>query len=877
MTGNELRSHELSTVSEGLSDGLLEPQISGCDLNSKLQREADLLRDGLSTGFKERVEEAKEHPVVTSLEVAGSFAIGSSLAWMTKAGGKWGAAAKLAGGAFGVMMASDVLKRGTHTVNAMTETWNSELNMVHNKQVVAHYAGSALFDYPVMLGSGLAGAGAVHMAPRFAEIIKTREVGPTPGTLPLEMSLGDLGRLGAKERAVSTIDPLVDIRVTLTKPTQKTIQLGELSDVLEARRLAVHPDVAPIRGAMIETLGKIDKIHPEIASTRQKLTATEKHLTNELAARTEQRAVEVAEQHIESLRGDEAILAELRVAENRLHVELRKKPEGSTEPVRDPEVVREELSGIRQEIAATRARLDSLPQAELRLRQARETLAARTAAIEAGTDASVNQLTAQVEQLSQQLAGQESSLLTLTSELTALDGVFKTKAAEVTPRLDSDTMPGPLTDLLKPAAKVGLRETSAGTPNPGPAEVPSVKPSGKPEVVDRSQRAASKPEPKLESPQQERQSGKPERSVEQATERPAPTGERQVAEALQQAEKAVDYFARTKGRHTTAIKGITDYINRACEWFENDKAATARAGEILANVEKMLGKVENWQRAASWIPKGPDRAALMSKNGMSADRMAAFDTWAETMRSNYVAKPNQMAEMTLLDIQAHLQKRVQVESVKWYLKQAPDIAAKTSPIVQKGFDMMRAQEYPDKSPIHPDADLIVFERRTVRGVSGEPVEVVLPFARQDQYIQRFDARHIIKGMDKQQVMQQEGPGALAPEELYGFRLDHDPFRLVEAKQQVGFAILRPGSHGKHIAHMEFVPELPAELIPPGLRADVPGGPAGTNTGSLYTMLRKLTGKASGPSKSGADALRSSATRPSQTGLPSLEILQPRTP
>ncbi len=924
MTVNELRGQEITAVKDNLLDSQISSAMSSDNsVTAKFQREAELLRDGLSSGFNARVEHAQENIAATTLEVAGSFAIGSTLAWMAKAGGRWGTAAKVVGGAFTVLMVGDVGRRAAPTWGAVADTWNSEVNLAHNKEVVGHYAGSALFDYPVMLGSGMAGAGAVHFGPKVAEMFKTmREPGTLSSSshLSLEMSLGETARLGAKEKGkLADLDPLMDVRARLEKPNQKTMQLGDLADVMTAKRLAAHPEVAPLRGSMLETLGKIDTLKPEIATNRSNLTAAERQVADVKGLKAETRAVEAAQRNVEALQTEQARLQELRADEARLQTELRAKgEEGST--ARDPEVVRQELSDVRQDIRGCQARIETVPAAQARVVEAQTALQKRQRAIEAGTDGELTAFEKKVNNLRDNLAKQEGQLADLSTELRRLDGQFTLKAVEVTPTLDQTAIPKSVPDLVRAKPGDAIRQPKLERPatevvppaKPAdalkPVEIPPAKPLQqapdaikaaleKPEfnpAKPNGGRVEAKPSPELNRPQVndrpqgqrqperqperqpdrpgDRNRNEPERQPERFGERP-PVGEREVNRALQDAQRAVDDFHRTGARHTTALKGVAEYLNKATEWFGNDSAATGRSREILANVEGMLGKVKNWERGASWVPKhGPERAQLMSRNGMTAEQMAKFDNWADSVRGNYQPKPNQMAEMTLADIQLHLENRVRVESVKWYLKQAPDTAASTSPIVEKGFDMVREGRYPDGSPIHPDADLIVFEQRTIKGQDGNPMDVIVPYGKDGQHIQRFDAVHIVNGMRKQNLIKTEGPAALTPDELYGFRLDHDPSRLTGARQQVGFAILRPGGHGKNIAYMEFKPGVDTTLLPKQLRADVPGGAPGTNTGSLYNMLRGLS---SGPQRRSGVALGVNDARPpadpNLDGLPNLEI------
>lgn len=943
MSVNELRTQEVSRVKDGLLDSSISTVSSGESVTAKLQREAELLRDGLSTGFQARVEHAKEHAVATTLEVAGSFGLGAGLAAMSKAGGRWGTAAKVVGGAFTVMLAGDVSRRAIPTFGAMSDTWDSDLNMTQNKQIVGHYAGGALFDYPVMLASGMAGAGAVHFAPRMTEFLRTKEA-TLSSPLGMEMSLGEAARLGAKEKTTTaTADPLADIRASLELPSQKVFGLGELAKVMEARRLASHAEVAPVRGSMIEALGKVDQLKPELNANRTALQGAEKQLADVKGLKAEKKAVEQAERSLNALDSETARLGELKGQETQLQAALRKKGE---EAPTDPAAVREELGLVRQDIRAAQDRLAGRPTAEAKVAEAKAAMEARQKQIEAGTDPEVTALNDRIASLRDAVSQGEAKLGELTAELNRLNTDFVAKQDAVRPNLDESVMPGPVQELVKvkpEAAKPKVEPKPAAENAASPTATGDVTPTAKPGQLgapaqtaettlanmlathrkdagsgahsmdawraDLGKRVGAEAGPKLVAdtpkvsatteapaarraevnppaesqghrPQQSRpenrapQNDRSARPRERVEQRPVEVvGEREVTRALQDARRAVDDFAATGKRHTTALKGITEYIDKSFQWFGNDAAAMAKSGEVLGNVNAMLAKVKNWERGASWIPKqGPERATLMQRNGMSADQMAKFDAWYETVRDNYQPKGNQQTESVLADIHAHLEQRVMVESVKWYLKQAPDTVAAVSPIVNKGFQMIRDGQYPNGRPIHDGADIIVFEKRTVQGPEG-PMEVILPFAKDGQHIQRFDAANIVNGMAKQEVMASEGPSAFPNDVLRGFRIDHDPIRLAASREQVGFAILRPGGHGKNIAYMEFAPNVDAALIPKQLRADS-AAQSGTNTGSIYNMLRQMTGnqRQSRPANNAGGSFRPQQ-RPSggQSELPSLEI------
>lgn len=126
-------------------------------IGDKLQRESELLRDGLSTGALHRLNEMYENPGSTALTVGGCALLGAGLNFASRAGGRWGTVAKVATYGFGAALGVDVLRRGIPTIGAIADTWNSPTNLDASKGTIAGMAGTALIDYPVMFASGYAG------------------------------------------------------------------------------------------------------------------------------------------------------------------------------------------------------------------------------------------------------------------------------------------------------------------------------------------------------------------------------------------------------------------------------------------------------------------------------------------------------------------------------------------------------------------------------------------------------------------------------------------------------------------------------------------------------------------------------------------------
>ena len=174
-------------MADRITDNPLKiPPTNGANdsVGSKLQRETELLRDGLSLGVVNRLSHMYENPVETAATVAGCATVGAALNIANRAGGRWATAAKVATYGFTAALACDVVRRGVPTIGAMADTWSSANNLATNKETVAQHAGSALVDYPLMMAAGYGGfkaAGkiqAINVNIKFGELSKDFGIGP---------------------------------------------------------------------------------------------------------------------------------------------------------------------------------------------------------------------------------------------------------------------------------------------------------------------------------------------------------------------------------------------------------------------------------------------------------------------------------------------------------------------------------------------------------------------------------------------------------------------------------------------------------------------------------------------------------------------------
>lgn len=171
---------------ERLDQNLLNTTPAGDNdsFGAKLQREAELLRDGLSGGVVNRLQHLYENPGETAAIVGGCVALGAGLQIAARIGGKVGTAARVAGYGFTALAGVDVARRAVPTFGAMADTWSSADNLDANKSTVAHYAGSALVDYPLMLAAGYGG----FQAGRISGLAVRVEV----GTIAIQKQIGQI-------------------------------------------------------------------------------------------------------------------------------------------------------------------------------------------------------------------------------------------------------------------------------------------------------------------------------------------------------------------------------------------------------------------------------------------------------------------------------------------------------------------------------------------------------------------------------------------------------------------------------------------------------------------------------------------------------------
>ncbi len=867
MTG-DLHFAELSSAKDGLLTDS-QPARDESSFNGALQSQWQVIRDGMAQGSSARVGQMQEHGLLTAVEVAGTFGLGSAMALALKAGGRWGKAAEAGGAVMLGLMGYDVYRRASNIADVYSSTSAETLaGQTMRKEAIAANAGAGLVDYSMMFAAGGLGVATVHYGPRLSSRLSTtveplgKYAALEPALVPVRnsrlnmMDLGEIGRLGAKERA-SISDPIMQARERLEFP-HKSVGLDQLSALVEAKQIAAHPEVKPVFEKMADTLAKVDSLKPALAKEESLLAGLDKQIAEIKSFKPELQAVRSAESALNGIKADLERVPVLREQQSNLTRQIQEAKGGAEDATaaalkkgkeKDAGPSLEDLKAQRREVSENisniQQRARELPAYEQKLAEARDNYAKKKEAIDSGSDSGFKTLESQAQTLRESVTAKKTEIETLSDALKKLDSEYQAKADAVKPLL-KDMDSGLLSNVprynkpkiepeIKAAPKPKVREPQLKEP---PAEAVPPKTEVKAEVKAEPKAVETKAEAKetnAKAPEKadaakDKTGGK--ENLESRTEA-RPLTEQDLNRSFSEARKAVDDFASTHKRHTTALKKVNDYIESAFSYFASDANAAANSGKVAANVESLLAKLDNWERAPGWI-RPADKAQIMQRNGLDAAQMAKFDQWYQTQNKPF-NESSMMSDRRLVEIQQHLSRRVAVESVKNFLRTSSEVEAAVAPIVKEGFEITASGKLPDGRPIPKGSDMIVFEQRTVQGANG-PQEVVLPFAKQGQHIQRFDDWRIAEGLRKLDAMKEGGPQALTQNELYGFRLDHDPSRLTASSRQVGFAILRPGGqYGKNILYMKF-----AETIDPAglsLRADIPGGKAGTNTGVLYNMLK----------------------------------------
>ncbi|MBY0545655.1 MAG: hypothetical protein K2W95_00035 [Candidatus Obscuribacterales bacterium] len=216
-------------------------QLAGGNIDtvgSKLQREAELLRDGLGSGIVNRAQEMWDNPGDTALNLGACAGAGLALNLASRAGGRWAAGARLATGAFTLSLGVDVVRRGVPTLGAMADNWSNPGNFESNKDTVAKYAGSALVDYPAMMLAGYGGYRVGGAIPMKTTQFQFNELGPLR-----DMRLDPSMQASTKALLDSGIPINAATRGAMNNPSIRSLAPGERAAAVRA--LTEGPGAAP--------------------------------------------------------------------------------------------------------------------------------------------------------------------------------------------------------------------------------------------------------------------------------------------------------------------------------------------------------------------------------------------------------------------------------------------------------------------------------------------------------------------------------------------------------------------------------------------------------------------------------------------------------
>jgi hypothetical protein len=304
----------------------------------------------------------------------------------------------------------------------------------------------------------------------------------------------------------------------------------------------------------------------------------------------------------------------------------------------------------------------------------------------------------------------------------------------------------------------------------------------------------------------------------------APATLSEVTSSARKAEAALSEAARNRGRETNAFKTTHDHLQLllGAEIDAGDKS------RFLKEVLDGLAKIKDWDKP-QWFKKEPanwrdangrritEHEFIVSRNAITAEQIARWDEWAVENAAQF-ALSGSSADEQIACLDNYLVRRVAVDSVKNWLRRRPDEAfihvlfqalAQNKLYVTEG-DMLKVRcmkdaqgrvrqlekrdgelyfegtdelatlsedEHGKYIELPLDTDLIIFEKRTLRGVQ-QIVPIAQPNAK-DPNIQWFGGNQVKKGWGKEQRFF-EGPQCFTMEELYGFFPEHFPMRITNS-------------------------------------------------------------------------------------------------
>lgn len=297
----------------------------------------------------------------------------------------------------------------------------------------------------------------------------------------------------------------------------------------------------------------------------------------------------------------------------------------------------------------------------------------------------------------------------------------------------------------------------------------------------------------------------------------------EVTASSRKAEMAIAEAARNRGRETNAFKTTHDHLQLllSSDVADNEKL------QLLNLILDALSKVKDWDKP-QWFKKEPanwrdasgrrmtEHEFITSRNGITAEQMNRWDEWAAENARQF-SQINGSANEQIVNLDDYLVRRVAVDSLKNWLRRRPEevfihvlfqalaqnklyvgdstlrikcakdgtgrvrgVDSRDGVLYFEGTDELvelLEDEHGKYIELPTDTDLIIFERRTVRGK-----EQIIPIAQpnaKDPNIQWFGGNQVKRGWGKEQRFF-EGPDSFSMQELYGFFPEHFPMRITNS-------------------------------------------------------------------------------------------------
>lgn len=876
------------------------------------------LVDGTTQGIRNRAHEMGTNPEQTAVELGIATSLGVGLGLMNKAGGKWAFAGKWIGRGMLTMMGVDVTRR---VGGSLYLAGDSAINADHyqaNVNAVAGHMGATV-DYALM---GLTGYGtAKAMSGKFSlrELVglkrganaaeaaaageATAATTAEAAARPVLAHAENAGRFeittGANMHAGERLTPQ-GMRERLQFAEQGTDKkavsgFNDLFKVMAERtNLKEKPGLAQERVQLLQDIKAVEAGQAELAG----LNRTRSGLSRQRDALDG--AVKSAEQHLQNLEqvaaelpGKQTALAEARAelsaakraargkepattaeGENTGSAKPRKEPGAQGEAEKPPVTVEEAQAKFdlaKQEVDGLQSRLDSRPQLEQAIQQAKATRDANVKGLDeqiAALDPAIAAKTTEVEGL---MAGVEGRFRAWTAQA---DGMVQTQvtAAETGSsgvRLEElpmgSTVPikTPVTVQPQGRAKTGLAQqaepgrgteststrgsTTPPTLEPAVEPVPTAKVveppvkvnepltggQGRGQVGDRNATGSDRHRAGGDRNKGGDRNNVASQERQITSDGTKPVTARDVAVSMDAAASALG-----QRRYVVGMRETAKAIGQHLELFRTDPRVDSK--KFLAQVEGLLSKIEAWQAPTKWLRSDPGKneaAAIMQRTGIDAEVMAGNRDWARTTQTfdangrqlqGFHAKPGEMPEATLVRLQQHLEARVKVENGKNFLNKLAD-ADRLHPVILRGLEMMRSGRLPDGTEIPEGASLIALGRRTIGGQ-----EVVMPLGTNKPHY--IDKAQYDRWFIESQTVRQKGLGALSEQQQMQLRHHHGPERFTGSNPD-GFAILFPGKNGKVVKFTD---------LPSPIQALLGNGFAkGSNTVRVHSEYQRLNSQRGG--------------------------------